>query len=452
MSATAAKPQSGQVRQAGQAGQGSAKGKQIGTIDWAVSSDAPMGQEFSQLILEIQAREGRETAERIYIIDLGGIKHHLGERWDRFQEMVTKTAEESILAALSDQDFSRTFHDAYLLVFGDCPKVERSFKCTKVAWNICRTLFGEAGKVQDLTVQRVSVGPDKAVSLSSLWREAPVDRLMNSLAIEEELQTTDWSAAYDPTLPAEAGPIDFIYRPMWYTERKVVSNFVCMPACRSSGGEMLVGDAVLPPSGNAEAVKSMDFLTLQRVIHDLSQTSTASQGFIIGYPLHYQTMVDPKARQAYLSLCESIPEPSRKLSIIELVGLPETFNPKELSSLLQEWRPYARAMLARVRVHQSELQGYKGIGVIAVGSDLSESSRTESELIPLMEKFSERASKAKLKTYVHGLRSISMTTAAVCAGFDYVDGDAITSLAEAPTKSYPLSVESLYAHLAPPPA
>lgn len=46
------------------------------------------------------------------------------------------------------------------------------------------------------------------------------------------------------------------------------------------------------------------------------------------------------------------------------------------------------------------------------------------------DRFCDGAQKAGLRTYVHGLRTMSMTTAAIAAGFAYVDGDTIKSVSE----------------------
>lgn len=42
-----------------------------------------------------------------------------------------------------------------------------------------------------------------------------------------------------------------------------------------------------------------------------------------------------------------------------------------------------------------------------------------------LDRFAERASRYGIRTYAMGVRSVSLTTAIVASGFDYVSGDMI---------------------------
>ena len=55
--------------------------------------------------------------------------------------------------------------------------------------------------------------------------------------------------------------------------------------------------------------------------------------------------------------------------------------------------------------------------------------------------------KLKLDAYVHGLRTTSLTSSAVAAGFRYVDGNSVRSLADAPREVQRYSPADLYAKL-----
>jgi hypothetical protein len=72
---------------------------------------------------------------------------------------------------------------------------------------------------------------------------------------------------------------------------------------------------------------------------------------------------------------------------------------------------------------------------------------SQATLIEKLPQFAERANRQGLRTYVHGLSSTAMATAAITAGFDYVDGDAVATIADTPSDAYPFTVENLYASI-----
>ncbi len=67
-----------------------------------------------------------------------------------------------------------------------------------------------------------------------------------------------------------------------------------------------------------------------------------------------------------------------------------------------------------------------------------------------MERFVGRASKAGLRTSVYGLNTLSLTTAAISSGFDYIEGDAVHSEVDQPDHVYRFQSEDLFAHLLSP--
>ena len=61
--------------------------------------------------------------------------------------------------------------------------------------------------------------------------------------------------------------------------------------------------------------------------------------------------------------------------------------------------------------------------------------------------FVERANGAGLQTYLHGIPSISLIAAAIASGFEYIDGQPVTSLAEVSLEIQPFKLKDLYATL-----
>lgn len=68
----------------------------------------------------------------------------------------------------------------------------------------------------------------------------------------------------------------------------------------------------------------------------------------------------------------------------------------------------------------------------------------EARLLADMERFAASAKKAGLSTYAHGLRTISQTIGAIAAGFDFLDGDVVTSVVDMPCGAYVVKMSDLF--------
>jgi hypothetical protein len=66
-----------------------------------------------------------------------------------------------------------------------------------------------------------------------------------------------------------------------------------------------------------------------------------------------------------------------------------------------------------------------------------------------MERLAAMAAKAGLRSYAHGLTSVSLTTAAIGAGFDYIDGDVVTTVVDTPVEAYRFEARNIYANSFP---
>jgi hypothetical protein len=61
-----------------------------------------------------------------------------------------------------------------------------------------------------------------------------------------------------------------------------------------------------------------------------------------------------------------------------------------------------------------------------------------------MQRFAASAKKAGVAAYIRGVRSLSLATAAIGAGFDFVDGDIISGGTEKPSTAYQFDLDDLF--------
>jgi len=71
----------------------------------------------------------------------------------------------------------------------------------------------------------------------------------------------------------------------------------------------------------------------------------------------------------------------------------------------------------------------------------------EKSLFTLIYNFAAATSATGLDTYAHGIGTLSLTSTAVCSGFDFVNGDAVISIADSPNHIYRFSLADLYSEL-----
>jgi hypothetical protein len=83
--------------------------------------------------------------------------------------------------------------------------------------------------------------------------------------------------------------------------------------------------------------------------------------------------------------------------------------------------------------------GIDGVGVVAV-----DKNRDETKTMELLNSFRKEALACKIhKTFVLNVTSLSLTTSAVCAGYDYLGGSGIHENVEKPDNVYRYRHEDL---------
>ncbi len=262
-------------------------------------------------------------------------------------------------------------------------------------------------------------------------------------------QTSDGSGAAEAdqeewAQSAEAEGLQFVYRPMWLARRKVISAYLCLPSRITSDGTILFGGAAMPLNYSSPENALLDVFTLRKVLGDLRQLIADKRKLIMVAPVHYVTLNIPKNRRSFLEHCINLSENYKKLLVFELIGLPKDLPYAPLVGAFSAIRPFSRAVLVRRRLDSADFEKLRQMGVWGTGVDVGNIPLSESEIIEGMDTFNESASKFGLATYIHGLPSISLTSAAAGAGFTFIDGDPVMSVVDVPESVSPFDVESIY--------
>jgi hypothetical protein len=210
---------------------------------------------------------------------------------------------------------------------------------------------------------------------------------------------------------------------------------------------MRVGYDVLGASPSQSLIVEFDLLVLRQLIKDLHCLQSSGRRLGLVACVHFETLATTKMWQVYANLCGSIPEALRNLITFELVGTPDDVPQLRLQQLVPSLRTFSRAVSVRTDLGRHNFTNFRDSGIQTVGIGLPNRVLAEASVIEMMDAFAQRAEKAGLPCFVHGVHTTSLSTAAICAGFGYLDGDAIHPVMRTIDNAFRFEAEDLFAGL-----
>jgi hypothetical protein len=416
------------------------------------NSDRDESRSFVERAGNLVRGSDQVMASKVQLIGLDRLKEHFGDSWSRIAVRADQIAERSIRKSLGDRDIMTKVHDLnYLVLFADASQDEAQLRCRIIASDIARQLIGEDASGELLTV-KTGVAP---VDGDTSFEDAPnLDDLVSRLVAESETGSVPIAAAPAVSVAASdtAGPlaaVEFVYRPMWDVRRKVVTSFLCVPAVRLAGGRRVIGESAIAGIDTEQVQRALDRRILERAITDLLAAFNADRKHLIAVPVHFETVSTSVRRLEYLRECQRLPPVAAKLLLFEVVGAPDGVTQGRLLEITTALRAVARGVIFRASIWST---GWGDLGlarIVAVGADLSSEHASETVLVERLVKFADAADKRKLGSYLHGLRTLSLTVSAVGAGFHHLSGQPIATLADAPPDAHRFSLADLYDAITP---
>lgn len=409
--------------------------------------DAPPMDLESQVRAVLQQQRTHAGEPVVHFISLAKVRERIGDGWERTAQKVDEIACQEIERRLAPIDVFRRIDELnYLVLFARMTRAQAQLKCALIAEDIAKRLLGADFDSAALEVKTALVQADSSIILENVPRIAELaEHLFNAQVEQPFADGTNGRVQVEPGLAA-LERVRLVYRPMWDVRQNALATYICVPAVEAPGDTLVTGEAAVPGLTDPDTALVLDTTVLARLAEDLRSLENAKRKLLLVAPVHFETVASRRRREAYVRLCGSIPPQSRKLTIFELVDVPAAIPANRLLELAIQFRRFSRAVILRLPVSHFQFPLPTETGIFAVGADLSDSDRSETELMRHMERFVAGASKTGLRTYVHGLGSVSLTTAAVGSGFDYIDGDIITSVVEAPRAAYRFEARNIYSN------
>ncbi|HLI22806.1 MAG TPA: hypothetical protein VKV32_16915 [Stellaceae bacterium] len=412
-------------------------------------------------ILVPAGRDPTAKPGHVNLISMARIKERLGARWPHHAVNADRIARNAIERYLLPGDIFARWKDAgYIVVFASLDVHQAQIKCMLIGDEITKRLLGE--EESDLSeVHGVEVQPDGELSFHPVQNfEQLVAQTIGVPALQPSAPKLDAGALdaaappvlemeYVPSAPGEyrtgdlLADIDYRFRPSWDPGRGVIAAYLCVPQLWD-GASGRRREAWLVLGNDTRALEELDFAVLDHVIGVLQGIVREKRRLLLTVPVRFETLTSGAHRRHYIDKLARLGSDAAALLVVELIAVPDGVPQARLLEIASPLRAQARAVIARLRPDTVEFSQFAGSRIAAVGYDLSRQTGAELAVMQQMARFSRGAAKAGIATYVRGVRSVSLATAALGAGFAHLDGDAIAAPVDQPRGIVEFSLLDLY--------
>jgi hypothetical protein len=410
--------------------------------------------------LRVLMPAGRDPAAKrgqVNLVSIARIKERLGSQWPHHAVNADRIARNAIERYLLPGDIYARWKDTgYIVVFSTLDAHQAQIKCMLIGDEITKKLLGE--EEADLAeVHGVEVQADGELSFSALPgfeelvaltvgslppgdKEEPSTALSPSLFVETEASPPSESGSRTTDPLAD---VSYCFRPSWDPARGVIASYLCVAELREGpSGRRRAAHLVL--GNDNAALEKLDFAVLEHVVDVLDELISEKRRLLITVPVRFETLTSAANRRRYIDALSRLSGDAAALLVVELVAVPDGVPQARLLEISSPLRAHARAVIARLAPETADFAQFAGSRIAAVGCNIDRQSGSELGLMQQMARFSRGAAKAGIATYLRGIRTVSVATAALGAGFAHVDGDAIAAPVARPRGIVQFSLFDLY--------
>lgn len=236
------------------------------------------------------------------------------------------------------------------------------------------------------------------------------------------------------------------YQPLWRVRNQLLTAYVLRGFPPDTNEQQpLVKDTPLKELLiRTDLPGQVDLPLLDIAARDIRRTMNQGRQAIVIVPVQFATLDRTNLRVLYLNICAQLPEEARKYLVPEIFGVPVDLAPFRIEERINQLRPFSRAILVRASLVDQQFRQWGNLGLHAVGVDMSQYRGSEADIMQGLEQFAEAAEGAKLHTYAYGIPSLSLTTATVVSGIDYIGGDPIAPPTRQPLRVAEFDTAMLY--------
>ncbi len=410
--------------------------------------------ELENLCNQLFKKKELITSGKLQFIGLAKIKKRMGKQWEGLSKIVYETTEEIIDKHMGKGDiFIRYKDDTYIIVFAHATPEESQLKASLIAEEIRKRLFElDEEELRDIEIREAVSEIRTDLLMESDFLDGMFDLMDDSFGdLDIEFQEAEQQDNIEPPPEIQATEVDTqnykpiktpikkrnnelpalncCYVPLWDTSRGALTTYLCLARGKETGSNPFDNHKTLYNSLLQTQTTALDHAMLQVVAAELKAMEEDGRQFFIICPVQHETVYNMEKYEEYKRLLSHIPLGQRKFLLLLVIdiNIKETKPPKNAYWFAKPLRVFCPHVFVEIPLRQDINFNYlHNSGVNVVGVRLDNKAMTEQDTIHLLSNFSTKAKSLKIsKTFVLDVSSLSLTTSAVCAGFDFLGGSAI---------------------------
>ena len=276
------------------------------------------------------------------------------------------------------------------------------------------------------------------------WKEAKWETF-SVRTLSGKLQTPAAEPERRPSLYDHIDPeFHYYYQPVWNVGTSLVTTYICSVGLKVEGRTYAV-DALVPDEARHSVNAQMDRILLRKAICDLGEALAENRRYLVAIPVHYSTLRAMSSWREYLAVCNTIPKDLQQYLVWEITNAAVGGWHSQTHVAVAAIKQFGRAVNMRLPLDHPHFRDLAAAGIHAVGIDLNDYAAHEAELFVKLDDYARKAGAERLRTYAYGVKSTSLAEAAICAGFDYLCGEAIVGQMAAPRGIFPFTKADLFA-------
>lgn len=422
----------------------------------AASGTPPELDNFSQQLNQLLLQQRSILSGNIHLVGLSRIRERLGLEWPRIADRAQDVALKVIQRMCRPTDVFTRYDDlSFIIIFSDLSFDQAQLRCHEIGDEIGRRLLGEQFAAEATDVSTGVFENDGSLVFTAVDKDELIKRLTSGVSKaptpEEAVAKTDsdipdFAFAQIDREKALAS-MEVMYRPMWNLRHKAIANYFATAGAVNVFGDRLWDTALRREYNGVVSTMEFDIFIARRALRDMAAKVAQGQKVLLGWPVHFETLGSRTGRQGYVDLCRAIPDAVRQLLILEVDGIPEGTPQSRLLEIIAVIKPFCRGQIIRVPYTFRNFGHLTGTGLNGVGFDLSVTPKSDTESIKILNDFATAADKVGLRYYAHGVTTRAQALAALSAGYEWIDGDAVNQMTDLPGLMTRFNIQDLYGDL-----
>ena len=392
------------------------------------------------------------SAGKIHMLGLESIKERLGPKWDRMSILVHRYFEAAIRREMAPGDtFAHTSELSYIVLFRGTTIAETQLKCSIIAKEVCKRLFGDDDddvSVRSLTLPVDDVDlnePDVQAALNNLLeregkealyyvKEAREERPSKVLRVRLDIRSEQYHS-----LPSSKP--NFLYRPIWDSVRGVVLTYLCQALPTTASSAMVFSGFCVADDESDQAL--LDESSLLECLYRSRNLRNAGLRVQFAVPIHFTTLARGSNWRKFSALRHrASPELLRDLAFF-VHGIDPDVPNIRLTSELPKLGIISKRIFCLIEDPSSVNRQFRNTGIYAVGLNYR-AKTSETDWMAKLSTLSGIARDAGFETFALGSILRSTAVSAIGAGARFVEGAGVRRPVADPKYVYVHEIDDLY--------